>query len=110
MGKLVHLGYFTYPKFWGCDYVTEALEKVMDFAFSKGGVYRITTGCLKENRGSERVMQKCGMIREAEHVDYEWHDGKMKTRMEYRMLKSDWESIPCRAKRAVFHKIGRAHV
>ena len=45
-------------------------------------------------------MQKCGMIREAEHVDYEWHDGKMKTRMEYRMLKSDWESIPCRAKRA----------
>ena len=80
--------------------MTEALEKVMDFAFSKGGLYRITTGCLKENRGSERVMQKCGMIREAEHVDYEWHDGKMKTRMEYRMLKSDWESIPCRAKRA----------
>lgn len=92
-GKLVHLGYFTYPKYWGCDYVTEALEKVMEFAFSQDGVYRITTGCLRENRGSERVMQKCEMIREAELVDYEWHDGKMKTRMEYRMLKSDWEKM-----------------
>ena len=27
---------------------------------------------------------------EAEHVDYEWHDGKMKTRLEYRLLKSEW--------------------
>ena len=93
VGKMVHLGYFTYPKFWGCGYVTEALKKVMEFAFLTDGVYRITTGCLKENRGSERVMQKCGLIKEAEHVNYEWHDGKMKTRMEYRMLKRDWESM-----------------
>lgn len=44
------------------------------------------TGCLAENIGSERVMQKCGLIKEAEHIDYEWHDGKMKTRLEYRLL------------------------
>lgn len=36
-------------------------------------------------------MQKCGLIKEAEHVDYEWHDGKMKTRLEYRLLKREWE-------------------
>lgn len=30
------------------------------------------------------------MKKEAEHVDYEWHDGKMKTRLEYRLLKSEW--------------------
>jgi len=23
-------------------------------------------------------------------VDYEWHDGKMKTRLEYRLLKDEW--------------------
>lgn len=90
VGKLVHLGYFTYPKFWNNGYVTEAVRKVMEYAFEVNDVYRITTGCLKENAGSEKVMKKCGMIKEAEHIDYEWHDGKLKTRLEYRMLKNEW--------------------
>ena len=38
-------------------------------------------------------MKKCGLIKEAEHVDWEWHDGKMKTRLEYRMLKHEWERM-----------------
>lgn len=91
LGKIVHAGYFTYPKFWNNGYVTEALEKVLEFAFLENDVYRVTTGCLAENIGSERVMKKCGLIKEAEHVDWEWHDGKMKTRLEYRLLKHEWE-------------------
>ena len=35
-------------------------------------------------------MQKNGMIKEAERPDYEWHDGRMKTRLEYRLLKNEW--------------------
>lgn len=90
VGKLVHAGYFVYPKFWGKGYTTEAFKRVLEFAFLDNDVYRVTTGCLAENVGSERVMQKCGLIKEAEHVDYEWHDGKMKTRLEYRLLKEEW--------------------
>ena len=92
VGKLVHLGYFTYPAYWGNGYTSEALKRLLEYAFTEGDVYRVTTGCLAENKGSERVMQKNGMIREAEHVDYEWHDGKMKTRLEYRLLRHEWES------------------
>lgn len=95
VGKIVHAGYFTYPKFWGKGYTTEALHRVLAFAFSDNGVYRVTTGCLAENAGSERVMQKCGLIKEAEHIDYEWHDGKMKTRLEYRLLKREWKQNAC---------------
>lgn len=93
VGKLVHLGYFSYPKFWGKGYTTEALGKVLEFGFTRNNVYRVTTGCLKDNIGSERVMQKNGFIKEAEHVDDEWHDGKMKTRLEYRLLKKEWEKL-----------------
>ena len=93
VGKIVHMGYFTYPEFWGNGYTTEALKKVIEYAFTEDNVYRITTGCLAENIGSERVMQKNGMIKEAEHIDYEWHDGKMKTRVEYRLLKSEWRPL-----------------
>ncbi|MBR5344950.1 MAG: GNAT family N-acetyltransferase [Clostridia bacterium] len=91
VGKLVHLGYFTYPKYWGNGYVSEAVKRLLEFAFTENDVYRVTTGCLAENKGSERVMQKNEMIREAEHLDYEWHDGKMKTRLEYRLLRREWE-------------------
>lgn len=93
VGKLVHVGYFSYPRYWGNGYMPEALHEVIRYAFEENDVYRIATGCLKENPGSEKVMQKCGLIKEAEHVDCEWHDGKMKTRMEYRLLKSEWERI-----------------
>ena len=90
VGKLVHVGYFIYPKFWGNGYTTEALKRVLEFAFLENNVYRISTGCLAENVASERVMQKCGLTKEAEHIDYEWHDGKMKTRLEYRLLREEW--------------------
>lgn len=90
VGKMVGAGYFIYPKFWGKGYMTEAFRRVIEFAFWENNVYRISTGCLAENVGSERVMQKCGLIKEAEHIDYEWHDGKMKTRLEYRLLRKEW--------------------
>lgn len=89
-GKLVDAGYFSYPKFWNRGYMTEALRRLLAFAFEEDGVWRFSTGCLTENRGSERVMQKCGLIKEAEKPDWTWHGGKLKTRAEYRLLKSEW--------------------
>jgi len=91
LGKIVHAGYFIYPQFWNNGYVTEAFKKVLEFAFLENDVYRVTTGCLAENVGSERVMIKCGLIKEAEHIEWEWHDGKMKDRLEYRLLRKEWE-------------------
>ena len=32
VGKLDHMGYFTYPEFWGNGYTTEALKKVIEYA------------------------------------------------------------------------------
>lgn len=92
VGKNVQLGYFTYPKFWGCGYMSEAVKKVLEIAFLEQNVYRITTGCLAENIGSKRVMEKNGLIQEAIHIAYEWHDGKLKDRLEYRLLKEEWHN------------------
>jgi inorganic pyrophosphatase len=72
--------------------MTEAVRELLRFAFEDNGVYRVSTGCMTENRASERVMQKCGMIREAERKDFIWHDGRMKDRVEYRLLKNEWLS------------------
>lgn len=93
VGKLVHAGYFYLPEFWGRGFGTEAFRRVLRFAFEENGVYRVTTGCLAENKGSERIMQKCGMIKEAEHIHWQWHEGQMKTRLEYRLLRDEYQKI-----------------
>ena len=36
-------------------------------------------------------MQKCGLIKEAEHVDWQWHEDRMKTRLEYRLRKPEYD-------------------
>jgi ribosomal-protein-alanine N-acetyltransferase len=90
-GKLVDLGYFIKERYWNKGYVTEALKRVVEFAFEEDNVYRISTGCVKENVGSERVMQKNGFIKEAEYKEYVLHEGKLKDRVVYRLLKNEWK-------------------
>jgi len=90
LGKFAHAGYFMRPEYHGQGLMTEAMREILRFAFEDGGVYRIGTGCLAENRASERVMQKCGMIKEAEHISHTWHDGRAKDRVEYRLLRDEW--------------------
>ena len=89
-GKLASLGYFTYPRCWNRGYTTEAVKALLEFAFMRDNVFRISVGCLKENAGSERVMQKCGFIKEAEFKQFVWHDGRLKDRVVYRLLKDEW--------------------
>jgi ribosomal-protein-alanine N-acetyltransferase len=90
LGKFVGAGYFILPEYQGQGFMTEALGEVIRFAFEDDGVFRISTGCLVENRASERVMQKCGLIKEAEFKSFTWHDGRMKDRVEYRLLREEW--------------------
>lgn len=90
VGKHVEVGYFIRDAYWSLGYTAEALKEVIRFAFEENDVCRITCGCLKENKASERVMQKCGMIKEAELKEYQWHDGMLKDRVIYRLLRSEW--------------------
>jgi ribosomal-protein-alanine N-acetyltransferase len=89
-GKLVHMGYFIMEKYWNKGYTTEAVKRMIEFAFIENNVYRIHTGCFKENIFSERIMQKCGFVKEAEFKEYILHYGKLKDRVEYRLLRNEW--------------------
>ena len=89
-GKMVHAGYFILPEYHSKGYVSESLHELLRFAFEENSVYRFETGCLVDNISSERVMQKNGMVREGYFMACEWHDGRYKDRVTYRMLKSEW--------------------
>ncbi|MBL4932019.1 GNAT family N-acetyltransferase [Clostridium paridis] len=89
-GKVVNLGYFILPKFWGKGFVTEAAREVISYAFSQEDIIKIETGCIAENVGSEKVMKKLGMIKEGEFKQHILLNSKLLDRVEYRLLKKEW--------------------
>lgn len=93
LGKVAELGYFILPEYWGQGITTEAAAEVLRFAFEKAGIIKIEVGCIKDNIGSEKVMKKLGMIKEADFVMRVWHDEAFKDRVEYRLTKDEWIRI-----------------
>ena len=92
-GKLASAGYFMLPQFWGRGVMTEAFARTVDFAFGEHGVHRMECGCLKENAASERVMRKCGFVKEADRPQSQWHAGQWKDRVDYRLLRAEWQAL-----------------
>lgn len=90
--KNVHLGYFIHKKYWRKGITTEAIRALIEYAFIIGNVHKIETGCLKDNIASEKIMIKCGFTREAEKIDYMFLDGKWRDRVEYRLLKKEYNN------------------
>ncbi|HCU07516.1 MAG TPA: GNAT family N-acetyltransferase [Clostridiales bacterium] len=90
-GKRVEIGYFTDPEYWGKGYVREALGALMEYAFTRDGVYRIDGTCIQKNTRSARVMERCGMRPEGVRRAYEWHVDSLKSRCYYGLLKEEWE-------------------
>ena len=93
LGALADVGYFIRESCWGHGYTSEALREVLRFAFEENGVYRISCGCLKENAASRRVMEKCGLLPEGELKEYQWHEGALKDRLVFRLLRQEWQRL-----------------
>lgn len=55
------LGFFTHPEHQGKGFMTEAVEAVIDFGFSRLGASRITAGYAIWNKASEALLKKNGM-------------------------------------------------
>ena len=65
------LGYWTGVEFWGSGYCTEAVCRLIPFAYEHLGTTRVVARCLARNPASARVMEKAGLRKEgylAKHV------------------------------------------
>lgn len=61
----IQLGYVLSPAHWGSGYATEACSAVVQMLLKKPRVTKISTFVDVENHASIRVLEKCGMIRQA---------------------------------------------
>jgi len=92
IGKIAELGYFILEKYWHGGIASEAVKAVIDFGFNELNIYKIETGCIKNNCWSERIMLKNGMKREAYKKHHVLHDGELKDRVEYALFRNDWKA------------------
>ncbi|TFE00565.1 GNAT family N-acetyltransferase [Jeotgalibacillus salarius] len=56
------IGYVISQDYWGKGIATEAAKKIIEFGFENMDLVRIQARCFPENEGSEKVMQKAGML------------------------------------------------
>jgi ribosomal-protein-alanine N-acetyltransferase len=61
VNNCAEVGYVLNPDYWGIGIATEALTKVMQFAFLELNAHRIEARYIIGNDRSRRVMEKCGM-------------------------------------------------
>ncbi|MCI4668160.1 MAG: GNAT family N-acetyltransferase [Bacteroidia bacterium] len=61
----VEIGYVIDKPYWGRGYVTEAMKAIIEFAWTLENIYRIEAKADEVNIGSWRVMEKCGLKRDA---------------------------------------------
>ena len=87
------LGYWIAPELWGKGLMTEAAHHVVLFGFDALALHKIKVGCLEENIGSRRVIEKVGFRHIGRHEDDVWRDGRWHTHLRYELTAAHWSDV-----------------
>ena len=91
VGKIADpMGWFILPEYQNKGYITEAVKRVLKFAFLQDDCIRVVTGCFKENIPTQKVMIKAGFRQEADKPKAMWLDGQMRDRLEFALNKDEY--------------------
>lgn len=66
----IEVGYSLYPQFWRMGFGYECAHAWLTYGFEAAGLERIVACADKENTGSWRIMEKCGMTYEGIQEHY----------------------------------------
>jgi RimJ/RimL family protein N-acetyltransferase len=87
------LGYWIAPPLWGRGLMTEAAQAVVRCGFELIGLHKITVGCIAENTGSRRVIEKLGFRSVGRLEDDVWRDGRWWSVLRYELTASEWSDV-----------------
>jgi RimJ/RimL family protein N-acetyltransferase len=84
------IGYTLAREFQGQGYATEAVSRILDFAFGELTMHRIVAMVDCENRASVALLERLGMRREAHFIQNFWFKGRWGDEYWYAMLGDEW--------------------
>ncbi|AQX86029.1 GNAT family N-acetyltransferase [Elizabethkingia bruuniana] len=70
------IGYMLLPDFQGKGYVTEAINMIINYGFTKIGLHSIEALIDPENLASAKVLEKCNFIKEGHFKENEFYNGQ----------------------------------
>lgn len=97
----ISIGYQLNKAYWGKGYAPEALKAMLKFAFELREVDVVGIAHFVENHRSQRVIEKCGFVKEGlVRWSYRRFDGVKLDELSYSMLKDEYlktlSLFPCR--------------
>lgn len=84
------LGYWLGHPFWGEGLMTEAVEALVDATFAYAGEPALVSAAMIGNRGSRRVLEKCGFRRSDESAPVFEARGGAVPSDEFRLTRAEW--------------------
>lgn len=85
------IGYFIGEPYWNKGIVTTAVNLIAEYGFKHLGIIRIHTGVFEYNAASQRVLEKCGFVKEGVFRKSVTKQGKMWDEVRYAKIKPGFE-------------------
>ncbi|WP_316634609.1 GNAT family N-acetyltransferase [uncultured Flavobacterium sp.] len=82
------IGYILLPEFQGKGIISEAVNQLIKYGFEDLKLHSIEAIIDPENFGSERVLQKCGFVKEAHLKEVVFYEGRFLDSVIYSLLNS----------------------
>jgi aminoglycoside 6'-N-acetyltransferase len=89
--RLAEIGYSITPPYWNRGYASEAVKALINFAFERFGLHRITASADPRNAASCRVLEKAGFRKEAHFRQSVPFKGSWADDAVYAILRSECE-------------------
>jgi RimJ/RimL family protein N-acetyltransferase len=90
-GKQAEIGYTFDPKFQGQGLASEAVRKLMDYAFKENGLHRIWGVTDPRHTRSIAMMKRMGMRQEAHFKENLWFKGAWADDVVFAILEKEWK-------------------
>ncbi len=88
--RSAELGYFIGEEYWNKGIATKAIKLITDFGLSKLDFVRIHAGIFEYNISSQRVMEKCGYIKEGIFKKAVFKQGKLWDEIRYARINTKY--------------------
>lgn len=88
--RSAEVGYFIGEEYWNKGIATKAIKLITDFGLSKLDFVRIHAGIFEYNISSQRVMEKCGYIKEGVFKKAVFKQGKLWDEIRYARINTKY--------------------
>lgn len=93
INQIAETSYILCPRYWGNGIMTEALNRVLQYAFEELEINRVQADVFQGNYASDQVLIKCGMQKEGIARKRYYKGGTYIDAVQYAILREEWPTV-----------------